>query len=321
MDFLQMLYFVTIANSDSMTKAAEKLCLSQSTLSLSYRKLEEELGVTLFRREGRRLVLTPEGEIFCAEAEAILDQVDELRNRMISMGAEHARNIILYTEAMDFSNEAIRIFSAAFPDITFQQIQVSTKETKDLFHSGQIEIAVTASDMTDETVTSTLVLDEPMYVMLPSSAGSETRSAIRMEELAGLPLITQTAGYGISGLIQSFYERAGIQPGKVREVRDQESITIQAINDYGIGFLPESVANSQVPRAMFSAVNTLPIPVADSFCRRQVYLTLSPTRRNSPPVDGFLDFLRGFGRFAAENRRFPALDEVTVAGQYVLRIQ
>lgn len=91
MDYLQMLYFITIANSDSMTKAAEKLCLSQSTLSLSYRKLEAELGVTLFRKEGRRLVLTPAGEVFCAEAKNILDQVDDLKNRMIQMGAEQKR--------------------------------------------------------------------------------------------------------------------------------------------------------------------------------------------------------------------------------------
>lgn len=321
MDYLQMLYFVTIADSDSMTKAAEKLCLSQSTLSLSYRKLEEELGVTLFRKEGRRLVLTPEGEVFRAEAKAVLKQVEDLKNRMLRMGAEQNRNIVLCTEAMDFSNEAIKVFSAAFPDIAFRQIQASTRETLDLFRSGQIEIAVTASDMSDETITSTLVLDEPMYVMLPSFAGFQGRASVRMAELAGLPLITQTAGYGISGLIHSFYERAGIQPGKVREVREQESITIQAINDYGIGFLPESVANSQVPRAMFSAVNTLPIPVADSFCRRQVYLTLSDTREKTPSADGFLDFLRSFGRFAAENKRFPELEEVTVAGQYILKIK
>lgn len=320
MDYLQMLYFVTIAESASMTKAAEKLCLSQSTLSLSYRKLEEELGVTLFRREGRRLVLTSEGELFRDEAKAILSRVDELKRRMIQIRAERNRHIVLCTEAMDFSNEAIKVFSAACPDITFQQIQAGPNDILEMLRSDQVEIAVTASDMSGDSIASTLLLDEPMYVMLPSAYGFADRPSVRMEELAGLPLITQTEGYGISRLIKSFYENAGIHPGKVREVRDQENITIQAINDYGVGFLPESVAHSQVPRAVFSAVNTIPIPVADSFCRRQVHLTLRNDRKHTQPIDGFLNFLRDFGSFAARHKRYPCLEEVTVAGQYTLKL-
>jgi len=285
MDYLQMLYAVAIAESASMTKAAEKLSLSQSTLSLSYRKLEEELGVTLFRKEGRRLVLTPEGKLFCEEARDILDRVDGLKRKMTELGAEKSRTIVLCTEAIDFSNEAIKLFSAAYPDITIRQIQGTLSEIMDMLHSGQVEIAVTLSDQSDETVTSSLLLDEPMYIMLPPSMAPESPGGISMKELAGLPLVTQTEGYGISRLVRSFYERAGIQPGKVREVREQENITIQTINDYGVGFLPESVANSTVPRAMFRAVDSTSVPMTEDDCRRRVYLTTVNTIRNSRPVD------------------------------------
>ena len=221
---------------------------------------------------------------------------------------------------MDFSNEAIKIFSAAYPDITFRQVQESTQRVFEMLRSGQVETAVTTSDMSDDGITSTIVLDEPMYVMIPSVFGFEGCGSVRMEELAGLPLITQTEGYGISRLINSFYEKAGIHPGRVRKVQEQESITIQAINDYGIGFLPESVANSQVPRTMFGAVNSTPIPVTDSFCRRQVYLTLRNERKHTQSIDGFLDYLCSFGRFATERSRFPEPEEVTVTGHYTLKL-
>lgn len=320
MDYLQMLYAVTIADSASMTKAAEKLSLSQSTLSLSYRRLEEELGVTLFRKEGRRLVLTPEGKLFCEEAREILERVDALKQHMAALGSEKNRTIVLCTEAIDFSNEAIKLFSTAYQDITIRQIQGTISEIKDMLHSGQVEIAVTLSDLTDDTVTSSLLLDEPMYVMLPPSMAQEDPGGISMKELAGLPLVTQTEGYGISSLVRSFYERAGIRPGKVREVREQENITIQTINDYGVGFLPESVANSTVPRAMFRAVDSSPLPVTEDYCRRQVYLTTVNTSRNSTPASGLLAFFRDFGHFASEYRRYPDPEEVTVAGNYILKL-
>jgi DNA-binding transcriptional LysR family regulator len=320
MDYLQMLYAVTMADSASMTEAAEKLCLSQSTLSLSYRKLENELGVSLFRREGRGLFLTPEGKIFCAEARSILAQVDGLKNRMKSLGQEQHRTIVLCTEAMDFSNEAICVFCAAYPDTIFRQLHVSSQEIMDMLRCGKVKFAVTLDDHTDDNLKSTLLLDEPMYIMGPASSEIAGRTSISMKDLAGFPLVTQTDGYGISRLIRRFYELADIRPGAIREVREQENIGIQVINGYGVGFIPESVARSEVPNAIFRAVHNVPIPVTDSFCRRKVWLTAVRKNEPTPLTDGFLDFLKNFGRFASEKRRFPTAEEVTVAGNYVLKI-
>lgn len=72
MDLLQLKYVVAIAESDSVTQAAERLHISQSALSLSYKRLQEELGVQLFQRQGRRLVLTDAGTFFCRTASMIL---------------------------------------------------------------------------------------------------------------------------------------------------------------------------------------------------------------------------------------------------------
>jgi len=60
--------------------------------------------------------------------------------------------------------------------------------------------------------------------------------------------------------------------------------------------------------------------IADSFCRRRVYLTLRNEMTHTQPIDGFLDYLRSFGRFAAEHSRFPELEEVTVTGRYTLKL-
>lgn len=65
MDFKQLTYIITIAEEHNLTKAAERLFVSQSTLSLYLNKLERELGVALFTRNKNRLTITPEGRRIC----------------------------------------------------------------------------------------------------------------------------------------------------------------------------------------------------------------------------------------------------------------
>ena len=93
MDLLQLKYVVAIAESDSVTQAAERLHVSQSALSLSYKRLQEELGVQLFRRQGRRLVLTDAGTFFYRNASMILGQLDKLAYDMSTIRGSAASSI------------------------------------------------------------------------------------------------------------------------------------------------------------------------------------------------------------------------------------
>lgn len=79
MDLIQLKYFVGITSSPTMLQAARALNVSQSALSVSMKKLEAELGVRLFARSGRRLVLTGEGERFLEGVTRILDELEELK--------------------------------------------------------------------------------------------------------------------------------------------------------------------------------------------------------------------------------------------------
>ena len=110
MDLLQMRYVTAIAGLGSMTKAAETLHVSQSALSLSCKRLEEELGVKLFVRDGRYLKLTEAGSVFVKKAAAILDESDMLLDTMKRLRA-YSRNAVCFgSEVIDFSNELIALY-------------------------------------------------------------------------------------------------------------------------------------------------------------------------------------------------------------------
>lgn len=82
MDLVKLQYFVAVAGSDTMHHAAETMNVSQSTVSTAIKNLEQELGVELFHRSGRGLVLTEAGKTLQMEASALLVQAENIRQRM-----------------------------------------------------------------------------------------------------------------------------------------------------------------------------------------------------------------------------------------------
>ena len=87
MELRQLAYFVAIAQSGTITAAAQKLHMSQPPLSLQLQKLEEELGCPLFERDTRHLRMTPAGELFYERAQGILQQCADLKREMADLQA------------------------------------------------------------------------------------------------------------------------------------------------------------------------------------------------------------------------------------------
>ena len=90
MTLVQLRHLVALAETGSFSKAAQAQYLTQPALSRSIRALEDELGLPLFDRVGRRVELTPFGRETLARARVLLDDADELRHHGRRLGAGHA---------------------------------------------------------------------------------------------------------------------------------------------------------------------------------------------------------------------------------------
>ncbi|WP_147569572.1 LysR family transcriptional regulator [Collinsella ihumii] len=88
-------YIAEIADQGSLTTAADRLCITQSALSKSLHRIEDELGTPLFYRRGRRLVLTPIGQVYVDHAKQIMRVDEELENRILQMKNSEADSIRL----------------------------------------------------------------------------------------------------------------------------------------------------------------------------------------------------------------------------------
>ena len=298
MDLLQLKYVVAIAEAESMTQAAEQLHISQSALSLSYKRLEEELGVKLFRREGRKLQLTESGQHFCNKATEILKKVSALEQDMHRWQENEEQTIVYSSEAGDFSNEAKMLFNTFFPELQLMELRDNAKETLRMVKNSNVPFALTCYDLSDEDLVSELLIDEPMYAFVGELSPLAQFQTLSMEQFEGKPLITQRADFSISRVMVSFFETLGLSIGRRHYVNDPESMALTVYNGLGNTFIPETVVNLWKRSPFAMAPGTKMIPVEDDFCRRKVYLTWHRTAPKTPVTLQYMEYLRHFGKLA-----------------------
>ena len=136
MDFDQLFYFHTVAKHNSFTKASEELNLSQPALSRSILRLEEEIGVPLFERKSRGVVLNQYGKVFLSHANQVLSEMKEAKQTIHDMVDPHHGTISLafiQTLGSSFVPDLISDFQKEFPNIQFQLSQnISSKILKEI---------------------------------------------------------------------------------------------------------------------------------------------------------------------------------------------
>jgi DNA-binding transcriptional LysR family regulator len=146
MELRHLRYFVVVAEEQNVTRAAERLHLSQPPLSRQIRDLEDELGVELFRRTAKSLALTEAGKAFLAEARAVLLRADQA----IEVARAAAKNCqgrlqVGYAPSLTarFLPDALRAFGADFPGLHVALHDLSTEECLQRLAARKLDLALT----------------------------------------------------------------------------------------------------------------------------------------------------------------------------------
>jgi LysR family transcriptional regulator, benzoate and cis,cis-muconate-responsive activator of ben and cat genes len=145
MELRHLRYFVAVAEEENITRAAERLHVSQPPLSRQIRDLEEELGVQLLRRDAKSVRLTEAGRIFCEEARAVLKRADEAMHsvRMLAKGArKHLHIGYAPSLTVEILPAALRAFEGSAPGTRVSLHDLSTAEMIDRLAEGKLDVAL-----------------------------------------------------------------------------------------------------------------------------------------------------------------------------------
>ena len=151
MELRHLRYFVVVAEEQNVTRAAERLHVSQPALSRQIRDLEEELGVALFQRTAKSVALTEAGKIFLNEARTVLLQAEKAVQtvRAVASG-ERGRLRIGYAPSLtvELLPKALRAFESATPGVRVTLHDLSTEECVQKLTARKLDVALTVRPST-----------------------------------------------------------------------------------------------------------------------------------------------------------------------------
>lgn len=310
MNLQDLNYFVTTAKCGTMRSAAELLHVSQSTLSMSLKRLEAELGTELFGRTGRTMFLTRDGESFLSGAEKLLADAEKLMRSVGKNSSERSHPLTLAADAVDFAMESIKVIQRLYPDVAIRLLRPESADIPGLLLTHQADFAITLQTIPSDEIESQLLFSEPMYLMASADSPYASMQTVSLSELQNETLITTQQSYDLRDVFESYFTLAGFRPRSVLEVGDQEVMALQAAAGRGITFVPRCVQNTIT---FFRQGFRKPVctrPMAEVFCYRNVYLCRSKDLPGTPETDAYRKAAELLRDFVKDRERYPEEGEV-----------
>jgi len=298
MEIRPLRYFVAVAQTGHMTRAAQQLGIQQPPLSQQIKALERELGVTLFRRHPRGVTLTEAGRQFQAEATRMLEDMDAMRQRMARVASGQAGRLAVgFTSsaaAHRFMPDALREFRRRHPDVELQLREDNAAELTEALAAGRLHCALLRVPVDrPEGLRFETLLREPVMVAMPSdhrfarTARRKSAAALPVAHLCeeGLILVRRAGAPGLYAELLALCRAQGREPRVVAEVgRMMTNLNLVAAG-VGLSIVPASMTGVHAHAVHY-------MPLADGGALDAPLTLVSREDEDNLPARHFADLLR-----------------------------
>lgn len=251
MELRQLNTFCTVATTLNFTRAAEVLNYVPSNVTMQIKALEEELGVRLFDRLGKQLVLTTAGKRFLTHAQAVLNRLDEARSMVhdeenLSGTLTISANEVLCAYRLPV---VFHLFRSRFPGVRLIFRSVPNQQLKQTLFEGTADVVF----MLDESIRSSGLTVEPLleetfrFYVDPDHPLTK-RSSLQLKDFHDEVFLTNEKGCTYRTMFDRGFEKEGIDSITYLEFQNAEAIKQCAITGIGIAFLPEMTVKAEVER-------------------------------------------------------------------------
>ena len=248
MELRHLRYFIAVAETGSLSEAAEKrLHTSQPSLSRQIRDLEYQVGVELLSRGARGVELTAAGRAFLDHARLAMAQVDaaaEAARRAARPTKQIFALGFLTGQEMDWLREAMHILRDELPNI---EVTVSSQHSPDLAAAlmrGRLDLAFLRPEPNVADITYRTITKEPLVVIMPSDHRLASHETIHVQEIIGEKFIAVSKTAPVLRLvIDEYLKRSGIDITPEHEADNIAAGMSLIASTRGIGLLPAYVKN------------------------------------------------------------------------------
>lgn len=247
MELTNLRYFTVLAKELHFRKAAGKLNMTQAPLSAAIKKLEEELEVKLFERTSRSVRLTPEGEFFKGEADAILQRAELAKNRLKNMVSGRERSLSIgYNEPSlnTFLPELLARCRSHRKKLFLELQELESPTQLEKLRAGALDIGFVRSGGLDlEGLGSSLVYREDYLLVMPCDHPLAGKERPGVNDLAGKSIILFARDVNpviFDQLVSLLTPERGLPPRFRQDARNKNSMLAMVKAGFGAALLPRS---------------------------------------------------------------------------------
>lgn len=276
MDIAQLRTLIRVAELGSLSKAADHLHIAQPALSRQVRMLETELGVRLFVRHGRGMVITEQGQEVLSHALRIMAELNGIRARTANPDAPLSGQIAIGlppTVAHLISVPLVAAFGKTHPKVTLRLASAYTGYLLDWLHRGEIDVAVLYDPRSARSLRSRPLLLEKLFLIGPPEAGFSTETALPFKQLQGKRLLMPSTKHGLRTIIERLAAEVGIGLDVAVEADSYATLKDLVRHGHGWTVLPLAPIYDDIETRRLSAA-----PLVDPVPTRRLVLSY-PTDR------------------------------------------
>ncbi|WP_201160088.1 LysR substrate-binding domain-containing protein, partial [Rhodoplanes elegans] len=220
MELRHLRYFTVLGEQLSFTRAAALVHVTQPTLSHQIRRLEDELGVRLFDRIGRRVVLTEQGEALLPGIVAALHGIDAAVRGLRSGGEALAGTLAagaVHSVALRLMPRCTAAFLARHPGVRIVVEDLAAPVIEARMREGTLDVGIGYAPAGDDALTFEPLYEEELVLAVPATHPLAGRRRVRMSALHHMPLILLTRSFATRRMLDDWFAAAGVAPDVIVE--------------------------------------------------------------------------------------------------------
>jgi DNA-binding transcriptional LysR family regulator len=249
MDFYQLSYFIKVAETKSISRAAEELFLTQPAVSKQISALEGELGARLFDRIGRKVLLTRAGENLYGRADRILRSIDEAKTAIHDMSSECSGELVIGASdhiSLHRLPDVLKAYIAAFPKVDLKLRCHRSETISEMVRNNQVDLGVITLPAAARGITTKVIWNDPMSLVFPAKHPLAGISKPKLKDLGPFGMILPESRTTTRTMIDAAFISRGLTPNVTMEVAYIETIKVLVKVGLGISILPDKAVENEI---------------------------------------------------------------------------
>jgi DNA-binding transcriptional LysR family regulator len=301
MDFTQLSYFKVVAEAENITKSAAELHVAQPALSKSISKLESELGIKLFDRDGNKIFLNQFGKTFLKSTVQILEQIKSSITQVQDLAGNTCGKITVGLSLPGIINKFLLCFLKKNPNIMMRELQGSPLQLKELLENHEIDIAITPDPIRQPNFQWRPLLSDELILAVSPKHSLASRDSVALSEFSNDRFLCNNLEFGHREITEHYCKTAGFTPNIVLESNDWNLLSQLISIDYGVAFIPATIRKWAVASNPGEGENIKTLRIDDLYCSRTFEIGTYEKHYLSKAAMLFYNSLENFFRNANSN--------------------